>query len=123
MNSARFILTLCATAVVLLSCSRSMPDWLLEADHAISPDGKAAIFQVQDGNRVSVSTWVISDYGGGGGGVFDITASAAADVKLSWLSDSTAQIVYPHDAEVLRQEDSSYFAGRVVFIRVIRENP
>jgi len=94
-----------------------MPSWIKETYHAISPDGKAALYEsIINGNNVSVGTWVIADIGSGGAGVFDIQTPDSSGVNLSWLSESTALVKYPQDAKIIRQEDSTFFAGRTIYL-------
>jgi hypothetical protein len=101
--------------LLLASCNQSMPTWLKESNHSISPDGNAAIYSYNlDNNRISVSTWINSTISSGGCGFFDIETYNNSGVKLSWISESNAQIEYPADAKILKQEDSCFFAGRII---------
>ena len=103
-----------ALVMVLSSCNKSFPDWITNNNHSLSPDGQVAIYSSRIGDNISVSTWVNSTMGSGGAGVFDIKTSDPEGVDLIWVSDSTAQIVYPENSNINRQEDSLFFAGRMI---------
>jgi len=98
------------------SCSSGWPDWLLKRPHAISPDGKAAVYQNLNNQnnryKISVSTWVLGPWAAGGSGVFDYYYPSPAEAMLRWVDDSTVVIRYPEDAEIIRQERQTYFMGR-----------
>lgn len=112
------ILITSSLLLLLLSCSSSMPRWIEEKKHAVSPDGKAVIYEtILDGNQISVGTWVNSSSGSGGAGVFNIQSRDSSGVKLSWISDSTVLIEYPADSRIIRKEDSSFFAGRTINVK------
>ena len=94
-----------------------MPNWLLESNHAISPDGKAAIYSSKfDGNRISIGTQANTKIGTGGSGFFDIQTNDPSGVKLSWISDKVALIEYPKNSEIQRKEDSTFFGGRTIIL-------
>lgn len=100
-----------------------MPGWLHKTNHAISPDGKAAIYSSNNENNViSVSTWVNTTMGSGGAGVFNFKSLDKTEVGLIWISDNIAQIEYPVDSEIIRQEYSTYFAGRTIQFKYKQRN-
>ncbi len=109
------LLLLLIPLILLLSCTSGIPSWIEENKHAISTDGKALAYEsILEGNRISVTTWVKSNLGSGGEGVFDIQTNDSSGVNMIWISDSTILIEYPSDSKVLMQEDSTFFAGRII---------
>jgi len=102
---------------MLISCGSGMPHWIAETNHAISPDGKAVIYESNlGGNRISATTWVKSTISSGGGGIFDIITNDTNGLKITWVSESKALIEYPADSKIIRQEFSTYFLGRTITI-------
>lgn len=94
------------------------PEWLLNNPHAISPDGKAALYiHTADSGRISVASWVHTDMATGGAGIFDLICPSNKEINLRWISDSLAEITYPRDARVIRQEFNSFFGGRSFQLR------
>lgn len=110
--------------LLLFSCSNEMPNWLLKSNHAISPDGKVAIYSSKlDENGISIGTWINTEIGSGGAGVFDIKTTDSSGVNLSWITDKMALIEYPRNSEIIRKEDSSFFAERtIIFSYKIKNN-
>lgn len=114
-----YILFTFLVLLILTSCNHQMPNWLIETNHSISPDGRAAIYSVYntENKTTVVATWVCSKFTSGGAGIFDIKTSDSSKIVLSWLSDSIAMIEYPANFEIIRQEDSTYFFGRTIKVK------
>ncbi len=97
------------------ACTNSPPSWLLEKHHAVSPDGKAYVYQsvleAGDSVQISIATHIMGPMVGGGG-VFDVMMPGNTLLDLHWLSDSTVVIGYPAAARILRQETSTQFFKR-----------
>lgn len=106
--------------MLLAACNSTPPDWLLTANHAVSPDGVVYVYQYSDeggdSTTISISTHHLSTMAGGAG-VFDIISPEDALLELSWESDSTAIISYPSTARILRKEDVVYYFGRNTYFR------
>ena len=115
----KFILFVLALASIQ-RCSSGWPEWLLKAPLAVSPDGKAAVYQslnkIDGKYTISVSTWIKGGWADGGSGIFDYHNESPAAVILNWESDTTIIIKYPEDADIIRQEYKIYFMGRATSI-------
>jgi len=92
-----------------------MPNWVLQSNHSISPDGNAAIYSSPtEFGEIRGGIWFTSRIASGGAGLFTIKTNDTSSIELSWLSDSVALIQYPWEADLLRKEDSAFYFGRVV---------
>lgn len=111
----RFLLLCLLLTICLTACTNSPPSWLLEKHHAVSPDGKAFVYQsvreAEDSVQISIATHIMGPMVGGGG-VFDIMMPENTLLDLHWVSDSTVVIGYPAIARILRQEASTQFLKR-----------
>jgi hypothetical protein len=114
------LLVLIQCIELLVSCQSFQSDVTKELPRVISPDGKAIIYQStfpeKDQFRIYLATWIQSQKGAGGGGIFDILLPTADTLKVVWTSDTTATIEYPSQATILRQNSSDYFYGRHTYL-------
>lgn len=106
--------------IVFSGCRSQIDDFLKNYPSSLSPDKNAIVYQTsfpEDGAyRVSLGTWIETDFGNGGAGIFDIQLDTIEDLKFNWLSDTSILVVYPPYAKVLRQDTITFFGGRNIHI-------
>lgn len=101
----------------LPSCRSFIPDWVKETKHELSPDGRVLIYEKRlEGNHIAVGSWFQSNFIEGGTGIFDIRTNDTSGTNIIWLNESVVLIEYPGDSEIIGKADSSYFAGRTVYM-------
>jgi hypothetical protein len=111
-----------AISTVFLSGCRSLFDDIAANSPCwISPNGKVLVYQYHSSENdeftISLMSWFKTGAGEGGGGVFDMKLMYLDTLNVSWINDSTVKVFYPLSAEILRQEDESYFLGnRIHFV-------
>jgi hypothetical protein len=99
--------------LLLAACQIAYPEWLMQSQHSISPDGKAALYiHSGDSTRVSIASWFTTSIGDGGAGVFDLYTDSMESIELIWHSDSLAEIKYPSLSTIIRKESRVFFGGR-----------
>lgn len=106
--------------LIFIGCNFGMPDWLEDFNHSISPDGKAAVYhsvQEFDG-KFKISMYSQRNHRGisGGAGLFDFYYSKSVNLRFNWINDSTVNVSYPGDADILRKESQDYYFGKIIYV-------
>jgi hypothetical protein len=109
--------------LIFFGCSFGMPDWLEDFNHTISPDGEAAIYHSVEefDGKFKISMYSHRNHRGisGGAGLFDFYYPESVNLKFRWINDSTVNVSYPSDAEILRKDSQDYYFGKIIYINYV----
>jgi hypothetical protein len=109
--------------IILMGCSFGMPDWLEDFNHTISPNGKATIYHSVEefDGKFKISMYSHRNHRGisGGAGLFHFYYSKSVNLKFNWINDSTVNVIYPSDAEILNKDSQDYYFGKIIYINYV----